>query len=85
MKNTFKFEVSFNLHTQKGEEVDKGSIKNLQNMIKAYIEEYNDYHGSFYCYGPFHDRTADAEQVRVKLVKWTTDQDSFLALWSLLF
>lgn len=69
MKNTFKLEVSFNLHTQKGEMVDKDSIKDLQKRIKNYIEEYNDYHGSFYCFGPFHDRTADAEQVKVKVVK----------------
>ncbi|MEB3209594.1 MAG: hypothetical protein VKK63_11875 [Synechococcus sp.] len=69
MKNTFKFEVSFNLHTQKGEEIDKKSVKDFQGALKAFIEEYNDYHGSFYCFGPFHDRTADAEQVKVKPVK----------------
>lgn len=69
MKNNFKFEVSFNLHTQKGEKLDRKSITDFQNFLKALTTEYNDYHGSFYCYGPFHDRTADAEQVKVKLIK----------------
>ena len=69
MKNNFKLEVSFNLHTRKGEKIDARYLKDFQNFLKTRVLEYNDYHGSFYAQGPFHDRCVNAEQVKVKLVK----------------
>jgi len=73
MKNKFKFEVSFNLNTLKGEELDQDSIKEFQKSLEAYVEDYNGYHGSFYAYNDnanaAYDTDIDPTNIKVKRIK----------------
>jgi len=69
-KNTFKFEVSFNLNTVNGEELDSTSLKAFQTQLFNFVQEWNGYHGSFYAFGSdYGDRDVDATAVKVKKVK----------------
>jgi hypothetical protein len=68
-KNTFKFEVSFNLNTNKGETLDQESIKDFQKALEAYVEDFNGYHGSFYAYADGYDTDIDPTNIQVKRIK----------------
>jgi hypothetical protein len=69
MNHKFKFEVSFNLKTQKGEKLDVDSIKEFQKALEAYVEDYNGYHGSFYAYADGYDTDIDPTNIQVKKLK----------------
>lgn len=73
MNNKFKFEVSFNLKTQKGEKLDQNSINEFQKCLQAYVEDYNGYHGSFYAYADTpnggYDTDIDPTNIQVKKLK----------------
>lgn len=76
MNNKFKFEVSFNLNTLKGEKLDLDSIKEFRKALEAYVDDYNGYHGSFYAYsdgdgkdGVGYDTDIDPTNIKVKRTK----------------
>lgn len=69
MNNKFKFEVSFNLNTLKGEKLDLDSVKEFQKCLEAYVEDYNGYHGSFYAYADGYDTDIDPTNIQVKRKK----------------
>lgn len=68
-KNTLKFELTFNLNTSKGEILDQDSIKDFQQSLQCYIEEWNGYHGSFYAYSDGYDTDIDPTAIKVKRIK----------------
>jgi hypothetical protein len=69
-KNTFKFEISFNLNTLKGEQLDSTSMKAFQTQLFNFIQEWNGYHGSFYAFGSeFGDRDIEPTALKVKRIK----------------
>jgi hypothetical protein len=40
-KNTFKFEVSFNLNTATGEQLDRGSIQDFKDSLEGFVRSWN--------------------------------------------
>jgi hypothetical protein len=68
-KKTFKFEVSFNLNTVKGEQLDSTSMRAFQTQLFNFVQEWNGYHGHFYGFGSdLGDRDINPTAVKVKRV-----------------
>lgn len=65
-KNTFKFEVSFNLNTADGEKLDPKSIQDFRDALEGYVHEWSGYHGYFYAYAKNYDRDVTPTNVKVK-------------------
>lgn len=69
-KNTFKFEVSFNLNTVTGEQLDSTSIKAFQTQLFNFVQEWNGNNGNFYAFGSdYGDRDIDPTAVKIKRIK----------------
>ena len=67
-KNVFKFEVSFNINTQKGEKLDKHSIKQFEIALYDFVNNYAGEYGSFYVYSKDYDDEAFPDKIKVKKV-----------------
>jgi hypothetical protein len=67
-KNKFKFEVSFNLNTFKGEQLDKHSIKEFERGLYDYVNNYAGEEGTFYTYSSDSDGEAFPTNLKVKKV-----------------
>lgn len=68
-KNTFKFEVSFNLNTVEGEELDSTSMRAFKTQLHNFVTEWNGYSGCFYGYGSdYGDRSIDPTAIKVRRV-----------------
>jgi hypothetical protein len=68
-KNTFKFEVSFNLNLADGEELDTTSMRAFKNQLFNFVQEWNGYHGHFYAFGSdYGDRDVNPTAIKVKKV-----------------
>jgi len=65
-KNKFKFEVSFNLNTRKGERLDKYSIKQFKNDLFDFVNRYAGEEGTFYTYSNDSDGEAFPTNIKVK-------------------
>ena len=69
-KNTFKFEVSFNLNTVDGEQLDSTSMRAFKTQLHNFITEWNGYNGCFYAFGSdYGDRSVNPTAIKVKAVK----------------
>ena len=69
-KHQFKFEVSFNLNTTKGESLDSTSIRAFRNQLYNWMQEWNGNHGNFYAYGSdYGDRDIHPTNIKVKQIK----------------
>ena len=68
MKNKFKFEVTFNLDTEKGEKLDKLSIKQFETALFDFVNNYAGYEGSFYTYSKDSDGEVMPTKIKVKQV-----------------
>lgn len=69
-KNTFKFEISFNLNTVEGEKLDNTSMRAFQTQLFNFVQEWNGYHGNFYGYDSYlGDRDINPTAVKVKRIK----------------
>ena len=66
MKTTFKFEVTFNLHTSSQEKIDKESIKNFQDKLQQFVTNYAGEIGSFYVYAKDYDTEVYPTKIKVK-------------------
>jgi hypothetical protein len=69
MKNTFTFEVSFNLNTANDEKLDWRSIQDFRDSLEGFVRSWNGHDGYFYAYGPGHDTDIDPTAIKVKRVK----------------
>jgi hypothetical protein len=68
-KNTFKFEVSFNLNTVDGEKLDRRSIQDFRDSLEGFVRTWNGENGYFYSYGSeYGDRDIDPTALKVKRV-----------------
>lgn len=66
-KNTFKFEVSFNLNTVNGEQLDSTSMRAFQTQLHNFVTEWNGYRGHFYAYGSdLGDRDVNPTAIKVR-------------------
>lgn len=66
-KNSFKFEVSFNLNTAKGEKLDWRSIQDFRDSLEGFVRTWNGENGYFYAYGSeYGDRDIDPTALKVK-------------------
>lgn len=68
-KHSFKFEVSFDLHTYKGETLEKYSIKEFQRQLKEFVIDYSGGCGYFYVYGKDFDADVYPKNIKVKKIK----------------
>jgi hypothetical protein len=69
-KNTFKFEVSFNLNTVDGEKLDRESIQDFRDCLEGFVRTWNGQQGFFYSFGSeYGDRDIDPTAIKVKRVK----------------
>lgn len=68
-KNKFKFEVSFNLNTLKGEQLDKYSIKEFERGLYDYVNNYALEEGTFYTYSRDSDGEVYPTSIKVKQIK----------------
>ena len=69
IKNSFKFEVSFDLHTYKGETLQKGSIEEFRRQLKKFVIDYSGERGYFYVYSKDYDAEAIPKNIKVKQIK----------------
>lgn len=69
IKNSFKFEVSFNLDTYKGEILDKKSIKEFRRQLKEFVIDYSGGCGYFYVYGKDYDADVFPKKIKVKQIE----------------
>ncbi len=68
-KNTFKFEVSFNLNTVDGEKLDRRAIQDFRDSLEGFVRTWNGENGYFYSYGSeYGDRDIDPTALKVKRV-----------------
>jgi hypothetical protein len=68
-KNTFKFEVSFNLLTAKGEKLDRESIQDFRDCLEGFVRSWNGRDGYFYSFGSeYGDRDIEPTAIKVKKV-----------------
>jgi len=68
-KNTFKFEVSFNLNTVDGEKLDRRSIQDFRDSLEGFVRTWNGENGYFYSYGSeYGDRDIDPTALKIKRV-----------------
>ena len=67
-KNKFKFEVTFNLDTIDDEKLDKLCIKQFENALFDFVNNYAGEQGSFYTYTKDSDGETYPEKVKVKKV-----------------
>lgn len=66
-KNTFKFEVSFNLNTVDGEKLDRKSIQDFKDSLEGFVRSWNGQDGYFYSFGSeYGDRDVTPTNVKVK-------------------
>lgn len=65
-KNTFKFEVSFNLNTQEGETLDKDSVKTFKQALKEFVYDWSGNVGYFYAYAKDYDTDITPTAIKVK-------------------
>lgn len=66
-KNTFKFEVSFNLNTVDGEIIDRKSIQDFKDSLEGFVRSWNGQDGYFYSFGSdYGDRDIDPTAIKVK-------------------
>jgi hypothetical protein len=69
-KNTFKFEVSFNLNTVDGEKLDRESIQDFRDCLEGFVRTWNGQQGFFYSFGSeYGDRDIEPTALKVKRVK----------------
>lgn len=70
IKNNLKFEVSFNLNTAEGEQLDQRAIRNFRDCLEGFVREWNGYHGHFYTFGSeYGDRDINPTAVKVKRIQ----------------
>jgi hypothetical protein len=69
IKNSFKFEVSFDLNIYKGETLQKGSIEEFRRQLKEFVFEYAGDRGYFYVYGKDYDVETIPKNIKVKQIK----------------
>jgi hypothetical protein len=68
-KNTCKFEVSFNLNTAPGEQLDRRSMQDFRDGLEGFVRSWNGQHGHFYGHGSeYGDRDIDPTAIQVKKV-----------------
>ena len=68
-KNQFKFEVSFNLNTANGEQLDRRSIQDFRDCLEGFVRSWNGQDGFFYSFGSeYGDRDIDPTAIQVKKV-----------------
>jgi len=68
-RNTFKFEVTFNLNTVAGEKLDSRSIQDFKDCLEGFVRSWNGQDGYFYAFGSeYGDRDIDPTAVKVKKV-----------------
>ena len=66
-KNTFKFEVSFNLNTADGEQLDRRSIQDFKDSLEGFVRSWNGQDGYFYSFGSeYGDRDIEPTAIKVK-------------------
>ena len=66
-KNTFKFEVSFNLNTVDGEKLDRKSIQDFKDSLEGFVRSWNGQDGYFYSFGSeYGDRDIEPTAIKVK-------------------
>jgi hypothetical protein len=69
MKNTFKFEVSFNLNTASGEKLDMDSIRNFRDMLEGFVRNWSGENGYFYAHADHYDTDIFPTSIKVRRVK----------------
>ena len=69
IKNSFKFEVSFNLELFNGETLDKKSIKQFERQLKKFVIDYSGERGYFYVYSKDYDADVYPKNIKVKQIK----------------
>ena len=69
IKNSFKFEVSFDLNTYKGETLQKGSIEEFRRQLKKFVIDYSGERGYFYVYSKDYDADVYPKNIKVKQIK----------------
>ena len=68
-KNSFTFEVSFNLNTTKGEKLDHRAIQDFRDSLEGFVRTWNGQNGYFYAFGSeYGDRDIDPTALKVKRV-----------------
>jgi hypothetical protein len=66
-KNTFKFEVTFNLNTVDGEKLDRRSIQDFKDSLEGFVRSWNGKDGYFYSFGSeYGDRDIEPTAIKVK-------------------
>jgi len=66
-KNTFKFEVSFNLNTVDGEKLDRRSIQDFRDSLEGFVRSWSGHDGYFYSYdSEYGDRDIEPTAIKVK-------------------
>jgi hypothetical protein len=68
-KNSFKFEVSFNLNTDDNETLDMESIKGFHKDLKRFVLEWPGKLGYFYTYSKDSDGESFPTSIKVKKIK----------------
>jgi hypothetical protein len=68
MKNTFKFEVSFDLNTSEGEKLDMRSLREFRDMLEGYVRSWSGEHGYFYAYHDGYDTDITPSNIKIKRI-----------------
>ena len=65
-RRKFRFEVSFDLNTDKGEKLDMDSVRQFRDSLEHFVRSWSGQEGYFYAYAKGYDTDVIPSYIKVK-------------------